>query len=99
MNQTTKTVLLIAGGVAIGLALPIVIPAVVEGGRPLAKALLKHGSIAFQRLQVLAARAAETVDDLLAEVRAEAVPGVAQVQDTIKEAATELSAAEKKVLS
>jgi Protein of unknown function (DUF5132) len=99
MNQTTKTVLLIAGGVAIGLALPVVIPAVVEGGRPLAKALLKHGSIAFQRLQVLAARAAETVDDLLAEVRSEAVPAVAQVQDTIKDAATELSAAEKKVLS
>jgi hypothetical protein len=101
MNQTTKTVLLIAGGVAIGLALPVVIPAVVEGGRPLAKALLKHGSIAMQRLQVLAARAAETVDDLLAEVRAEAVPAVAQVQDKIqdkiKDTASELT--DKKVLS
>jgi hypothetical protein len=97
MNQTTKTVLLIAGGVAIGLALPVVIPAVVEGGRPLAKALLKHGSIAMQRLQVLAARAAETVDDLLAEVRAEAVPAVAQVQDRLKETASDLT--DKKVLS
>jgi hypothetical protein len=99
MNQTTKTVLLIAGGVAIGLALPVVIPAVVEGGRPLAKALLKHGSIAMQRLQVLAARAAETIDDLLAEVRSESVPAVAQVQDTIKDAVSDLSAADKKVLS
>jgi Protein of unknown function (DUF5132) len=96
MNQTTKTVLLIAGGVAIGLALPVIIPAVVEGGRPLAKALLKHGSVALQRLQVLAARAAETVDDLLAEVRAEAQPAIAQVQDTIRDVASE---ADKKVLS
>lgn len=99
MNQTTKTVLLIAGGVALGLALPVVIPAVVEGGRPLAKALLKHGSLAFQRLQVLAARAAETVDDLLAEVRAESFPAVAQVKDTITSTVSDLSAAEKKVLS
>jgi polyhydroxyalkanoate synthesis regulator phasin len=99
MNDRTKTILLIAGGVAIGLALPVIIPAVVEGGRPLAKALLKHGSIALQRLQVLAARAAETVDDLLAEVRAEAQPAVAQVQETIKDVANDLPVADKKVLS
>ena len=74
MNERTKYILLFAGGVALGVALPIVIPAVVEGGRPLAKALLKHGSLAVQRVQVLAARAAETVEDLLAEVRAESQP-------------------------
>jgi Protein of unknown function (DUF5132) len=96
MKERTRTVLLIAGGVAIGLALPVVIPAVVEGGRPLAKALLKHGSLAVQRLQVLVARAAETVDDLLAEIRAESAPAVAAVQDTIG-AASDL--ADKKVLS
>lgn len=100
MNPTTKTVLLIAGGVAIGLALPVVIPAVVEGGRPLAKALLKHGSIAVTRLQVLAARAAETVDDLLAEVRAESVPAVAQVAESVRATVSDISAAaDKKVLS
>jgi hypothetical protein len=100
MNATTKTVLLIAGGVAIGLALPVVIPAVAEGGRPLAKALLKHGSVALGRLQVLAARAAETVDDLLAEVRAETAPAVGHVQDTVKATVSDLAAAaDKKVLS
>jgi hypothetical protein len=96
MNERTKTILLIAGGVAIGLALPVVIPAVIEGGRPLAKALLKHGSLAVQRFQVLAARAAESVDDLFAEIRAEAEPAVATVKDTLN-AASEI--ADKKVLS
>jgi hypothetical protein len=96
MNERTKTILLIAGGVAVGLALPVVIPAVIEGGRPLAKALLKHGSIAMQRFQVLAARAAESVDDLFAEIRAESEPAVATVKDTLN-AASEI--ADKKVLS
>ena len=77
MNERTKYILLFAGGVAVGAALPIIIPAVMEGGRPLAKALIKHGSIALQRVQVLAARAAETLEDLLAEVRAEAQPAAA----------------------
>jgi hypothetical protein len=102
MNERTKIILLIAGGVAIGLALPVVIPAVMEGGRPLAKALLKHGSIAMQRFQVLAARAAETVDDMLAEVRAEAQPAIGKVQDSISDvvsAASDLPSADKKVLS
>jgi len=96
MNERTKTILLIAGGVAIGLALPVVIPAVVEGGRPLAKALLKHGSLAVQRFQILAARAAESVDDLFAEIRSESEPAVAQVKDTLNAAA---EIADKKVLS
>lgn len=100
MNQSTKTILLIAGGVALGLALPVVIPAVVEGGRPLAKALLKHGSIALQRFQVLAARTVESVDDLLAEVRAEAQPAAAQVKESIGEVVSAAqSVADKKVLS
>jgi hypothetical protein len=77
LSERTKNMLFFAGGVAVGAALPVVVPAVVEGGRPLAKALLKHGTIGVQRLQVLAARAAESVEDLVAEVRAEAVPAAA----------------------
>jgi hypothetical protein len=96
MNDRTRTVLLVAGGVAIGLALPVVIPAVMEGGRPLAKALLKHGSLAVERVRVLAARAAETVDDLLAEIRAESAPSVAAVHDSISAASDRT---DKKVLS
>lgn len=98
MNERTKYILLFVGGVAVGVALPIVIPAVMEGGRPLAKALLKHGSIAFQRVQVLAARAAETIEDLLAEVRAEAQPAAAGASvATDVSVPTEIT--DKKVLS
>jgi hypothetical protein len=79
MNERTKTFLIFAGGIAVGLALPIVIPAVIEGGRPLVKALVKHGTLGFQRLQVLAARAAESLEDMFAEVRAEAQPAAAVV--------------------
>lgn len=96
MNQTTKYLLLFAGGVAVGAALPIVIPAVVEGGRPFAKALLKHGTVAYERFQVLAARAIETVEDLLAEVRAETQPAVAGATAV---AADVIAEADKKVLS
>jgi hypothetical protein len=96
MQERTKYILLFVGGVAVGAALPIVIPAVIEGGRPLAKALLKHGSIAYQRLQVLAARAAESVEDLLAEVRAEAQPAAAPSEVVMPSASM---APDKKVLS
>ena len=98
MNERTKYILLFAGGVALGVALPIVIPAVVEGGRPLAKALLKHGSLAVQRIQVLAARAAETVEDLLAEVRAESQPAAGGAA-VATEVAAPSDLAAKKVLS
>jgi hypothetical protein len=98
MNERTKYILLFAGGVAIGVALPIIIPAVLEGGRPLAKALMKHGSIAFQRAQVLAARAAETIEDLLAEVRAEAQPAAVGAA-VATEVAVPSEIHDKKVLS
>jgi hypothetical protein len=71
MNQLTKNVLLVASGIAIGAALPIIIPAVIEGGRPLAKALAKHGTINLGKLRVLAAKAAESLEDFVAEVRSE----------------------------
>ena len=95
MNERTKTFLVFAGGIAVGLALPIVVPAIIEGGRPLVKALVKHGTLGFQRLQVLAARAVESLDDMFAEVRAEAQPAV--VGEATLSASEPL--ADKKVLS
>jgi len=96
MTERTKYILLFAGGVAVGAALPIIIPAVMEGGRPLAKALLKHGTIAYQRVQVLAARAAETIEDLLAEVRVESQPAAAAVATDV---AVPVEITDKKVFS
>ena len=98
MTERTKYILLFAGGVAVGAALPIIIPAVIEGGRPLAKALLKHGNIAYQRVQVLAARAAETIEDLLAEVRAESQPAAVGAAVTT-DVASSSAMADKKVFS
>jgi hypothetical protein len=71
MNQLTKSLLLVAGGVALGVAIPVIFPAVIEGGRPLAKALAKHGTLALGRLRVATARATESLEDFIAEVRSE----------------------------
>jgi hypothetical protein len=58
-------------GFATAVALPAVLPAFAEAGRPLAKALLKHTMLGVHRLTVSAARASESLEDFLAEVRAE----------------------------
>lgn len=98
MNERSKYLMLFLGGVAVGVALPIVIPAVIEGGRPLAKALLKHGGIAYQKFQVLTARAVESVEDLLAEVRAEGQSTVAGAAARASDVVSDI-AHDKKVLS
>ncbi len=72
MLERTKNWLAFTAGVAAGAALPVVVPAVAEAGRPLAKALIKHGLLGFDRLRVGVARASEAVDDMVAEARAEA---------------------------
>jgi hypothetical protein len=101
MKEMTKNVLLIAGGVAIGVTLPIIIPAVIEGGRPLAKALAKHGTIAFGQLRVAAAKAAESLEDFIAEVRSEVDDVAHAVPAAITQAtgAVEAAVHDKKVLS
>jgi hypothetical protein len=58
-------------GLATAAVLPVVLPAFAEAGRPLAKALLKHTLLGMHRLRVSAARASESLEDFLAEVRAE----------------------------
>jgi hypothetical protein len=97
MKATTKNLLFFMGGVAVGAALPIVIPAVIEGGRPLAKALLKHGALAVERVQVAIARASEWVEDLFAEVRSEAAPAASGVSPVVPSEPAPIQ--DKKVLS
>ena len=72
MKERTRNLLAFAAGVATGAALPVVVPAVAEAGRPLVKALVKHGILGFDRMRTGLARAAETVEDLVAEARADA---------------------------
>jgi hypothetical protein len=101
MKELTKSLLLIAGGVAIGVALPIIIPAVIEGGRPLAKALAKHGTINLGKLRVAAAKAAESLEDFFAEVRSEVDDLETAAPVAVAHAAQAVEAAmhDKKVLS
>lgn len=63
-------------GIGIGsaavLAAPYVLPLVSSVGRPLVKGLLLQGVLAFERGREALAHLAETLDDIIAEVRAEA---------------------------
>lgn len=71
MNERTRLMFAFAVGLAIGAVLPTVVPAVAEAGRPLVKALIKHGMLGVERLRTATARASEWVEDLVAEARAE----------------------------
>jgi hypothetical protein len=50
---------------------PMFAPMLTEIVRPLTKVLLKRGRLGFEWVRTSAARASESLDDLLAEVRAE----------------------------
>lgn len=58
-------------GVATVVAAPIVIPLVTAAMRPLAKAAIKGGLIAYEKGKVLVAEAQENLEDLMAETKAE----------------------------
>jgi hypothetical protein len=60
----------VAGAASMAL-MPVLVPAVKEVARPVAKAFLKHGLIGIERLRSTIARATESMEDLAAEVRAE----------------------------
>ena len=63
------------GALAIGagavLLAPIVIPAVVGVMKPLAKAVIKGGMMAYENARIAIAETAETIEDIAAEARSE----------------------------
>ena len=72
MEPTTKHFLMgFAAGVTTAVVLPVLSPVLAESGRPVAKALLKRSLLTIERLRSQALRAAEALEDLVAEVRAE----------------------------
>lgn len=72
LDKDMRTLLLGAGvGAGAMLAVPVVVGATFAVGRPLLKAALKHGILAAHRSRERLALFAETVEDVLAEVRAE----------------------------
>jgi hypothetical protein len=50
---------------------PALIPAVSTAGRPLAKSLLKGGMMLYEKGREAVAIAGETIEDMMAEIRAE----------------------------
>lgn len=51
---------------------PVLIPAIKRGSRPLAKSLVKGGILLYEKGREAVASAGETIEDVVAEVRAEA---------------------------
>lgn len=62
----------IAAAAAATIFAPVLMPAVAAAGRPLAKSLLKGGIMLYEKSREAVAEAGEALEDLIAEVRAEA---------------------------
>lgn len=62
-------------GIALGIGAvvlaPVVIPSVAKASKPLAKAMIKGGILAYQKSRTLMAETGEIIEDLVAEVQAE----------------------------
>ena len=67
-NKNTSTI--VAGIGAIALA-PVVIPVVAKASKPLAKAVIKGGLLAYAKSKTIIAETGEVLEDLVAEAQAE----------------------------
>jgi hypothetical protein len=61
----------LAAGVGAIVLTPLLIPAVAKVGKPLAKAALKGGIVAYEKSRSTFAEAGEAIEDMIAEVKAE----------------------------
>ncbi len=61
----------IAAGLGAVVLAPVLIPAVAKASKPLAKALIKGGIIAYKKSKSAIAETGEVLEDLVAEVKAE----------------------------
>ena len=61
----------IAAGLGAVVLAPVLIPAVAKASKPVAKALIKGGIIAYKKSKSAIAETGEVLEDLVAEVKAE----------------------------
>ncbi|MDJ0589946.1 MAG: DUF5132 domain-containing protein [Pleurocapsa sp. MO_226.B13] len=61
----------IAAGVGAVVLAPVLIPAVAKASKPVAKALIKGGIVAYKKSRSAIAETGEVLEDLVAEVKAE----------------------------
>jgi hypothetical protein len=73
-----KTGSAIAIGAGVVLLAPIVIPVVASVMKPLAKAALKGGMLAYENARIAIAETKETIEDIAAEARSEIAAGQGQ---------------------
>ena len=66
-----KTGTAIAIGAGVVLLAPVVVPVVASVMKPLAKAAIKGGILAFENARVAIAETKETIEDIAAEARSE----------------------------
>ena len=75
-------------GLAIGLGAvlvaPILGPALAKVGKPLAKAVVKGGMVAYDKTKGILAEAGEALEDIVAESKAELAEGQAQSVLTVE---------------
>ena|SRR5713226_7303364 len=87
----------LVAGLAVGLVsvllAPTVLPAVARAARPLAKAAVKGGIIAYEKGRELLAEAGEAVEDIAAEARSEMrQPGNGHAQEQAQGTSTPIGA-------
>jgi ABC-type phosphate transport system permease subunit len=73
-----KTGSAMAIGTGVVLLAPIIIPAVASVMRPLAKAVIKGGMLAYENARIAVAETRETIEDIAAEARSEMAAGHGQ---------------------
>jgi hypothetical protein len=66
---------------------PVVIPVVASVMKPLAKAAIKGGILAFENARVAVAETKETIEDIAAEARSEVAAVQEQAANTAKPSA------------
>jgi hypothetical protein len=73
-----KTGSAMAIGAGVVLLAPIVVPVVASVMKPLAKAVIKGGMLAYENARIAVAETKETIEDIAAEARSEIDSGQAQ---------------------
>jgi cell pole-organizing protein PopZ len=62
----------VSAALAVTVLAPVLLPIIATAGRPLAKSLLKGGLMLYEKSREAVAVAGESMEDMLAEIRAEA---------------------------
>lgn len=82
----------VSSAVAVLVLAPVLGPVIATVGRPIAKSLLKGGLMLYEKGREAAALAGETVEDMVAEIKAEeTAPASAAPEHPAPAANTELS--------